>query len=200
MATKRGGRGLPPPAGCRTKLGGLNNPTISCELFNKGGCNWPPCHRAHKCKDCNSKKHGQSACTKGKKRSWQLAGDTEKVTEPIVEKVKAVKVSSLASNGNNAYQFMHAFLCLPAPPRPNTLIKFRFADVSKPPFASSPSPLKPSAWADLLSQYPGGLKVHLSMILCFGAELEYKSPSNVFILSDNLALALKDLTIIEKKL
>lgn len=37
------------------------------------------------------------------------------------------------------------------------------------------------------------------MILCFGAELEYKGLST-FILSDNLALALQNSTIIEKKL
>lgn len=59
----------PPPGGCRAKSGGSNNPTVSCKLFNKGGCNWASCNRAHKCKDCGSKDHEQSACTKKKKSS-----------------------------------------------------------------------------------------------------------------------------------
>ncbi len=38
------------------------------------------------------------------------------------------------------------------------------------------------------------------MILQFVAELRYKAPLNAFILSDNLASAIKDSAIIEKKL
>lgn len=94
---------------------------------------------------------------------------------------------------------MRNFPCLPAPPRPNTFIKFRLADASKPPLINSPSPLKPSAWANLLTQYPGSLQIHLPMVLRFGAELGYEGP-DAFILSDNLASALEDPTIIEKKL
>lgn len=120
-------------------------------------------------------------------------------TGVVVEEVEVVEVASLA-NKNNLYQFMRAYPCLPAPSRPNTSIKFRLADASKPPLTNSPSPLKPSAWADLLAQYPGGLRIHLPMILRFGAELGYEGPSNAFILSDNLASALKDPAIIEKKL
>ncbi len=91
-------------------------------------------------------------------------------------------------------------LCLPAHPRPNISIKFRLTDASKPPLTNSPSPLKPSAWADLLALYPGGLKIHFPMILRFGAELGYEGPPNAFILSDNLASALKNTAIIWKKL
>ncbi len=94
---------------------------------------------------------------------------------------------------------MHAYLCLPVPPRPNTIIKFRLADASKPSLTNSLSPLKPRAWADLLARYPGSLQIHLPMVLRFGAKLEYKGP-DAFILSDNLASALEDPTIIEKKL
>ncbi len=55
---------------CRGKSSGSNNPSTSCELFNKGECDWPPCNRAHKCKGCGSRDHGLSECTtKGKKRS-----------------------------------------------------------------------------------------------------------------------------------
>ncbi len=59
------------PAGARRgKESGSNNPSISCELFNKGGCDLPPCNKAHKCKRCGSRDHGLSECTaKGKKRS-----------------------------------------------------------------------------------------------------------------------------------
>ncbi len=117
----------------------------------------------------------------------------------VVNQVEIVEVASLA-NGNVLCQFTHAYPCLPAPPRPDTRIKFRPANASKPPLMNTPSPLKPTAWATLLSQYPRGVRIHLSMIFCFGAELGYKGPSNAFILSDNLALALKDLAIIEKKL
>ncbi len=38
------------------------------------------------------------------------------------------------------------------------------------------------------------------MIVCFEAELGYEGPSNAFILSNNLASALKDPAIVEKKL
>ena len=64
----------------------------------------------------------------------------------------------------------------------------------------SPSPLIPSAWADLLQAYPGGLRFHLPMILRFGAELGYQDPPDAFILSDNLASVLEDPAIIDKKL
>ncbi len=59
------------PAGARRgKSSGSNNLSISCELFNKGGCDWSPCNRAHKCKGCGSRDHGLSECTaKGKKRN-----------------------------------------------------------------------------------------------------------------------------------
>lgn len=51
-----------------------------------------------------------------------------------------------------------------------------------------------------MSQYSGELRIHLLMILHFEVKLGYKGPSNAFILSDNLALALKNPAIIEKKL
>ena len=185
------------PAGARcVKSSGSNNLLISCDLFNKGGCNWPPCNRAHKCKKCGSRAHWLLDCTaKRKKRSWQSAESTG----VVVEEVEVFEVASLA-NENDLYQFMRAYLCLPAPPRPNTSIKFRLPDASKLPLTNFPSPLKPSAWADLLALYPGGLRIHLPMILRFGAELRYKGPLNAFILSDNLASTLKDPAIIEKKL
>ena len=62
----------------------------------------------------------------------------------VAEKVEVVEVASLA-NRIDLYQFMHAYPCLPAPPRPNTIIKFRLADAFKPPLTNSPSPLKPRA-------------------------------------------------------
>ena len=53
-------------------------------------------------------------------------------TGVVVEEVEVVEVASLA-NKNNLYQFMRAYPCLPALSRPNTSIKFRLADASKPP-------------------------------------------------------------------
>ncbi len=118
--------------------------------------------------------------------------------EVVAEEVKVAEVASLA-NRNDLYQFMRAYPCLPALLRPNTIIKFRLADASKPPLTNPPSPLKPKAWADLLARYPGSLRIHLPMVLRFMAELGYKA-NDAFILSDNLASALEDSTVNEKKL
>lgn len=96
-------------------------------------------------------------------------------------------------------KFMNAFLCLPAPPRPNTTNRFKLVDASRTTLCNSPSPLKPSAWAELLNAYPGLLQIYLPMILCFGAQLGYKGPE-ALILSKNLASALVDTEIIDKKL
>lgn len=63
-------RSRSPMGACHNKLSESNNPLISYELFNKGGCDWPLCNRAHKCKECRSKDYGQLECTvKGKKTS-----------------------------------------------------------------------------------------------------------------------------------
>ena len=110
-----------------------------------------------------------------------------------------VELASLA-NKTPLHRFIDSFPCLPAPPRPNNFVKFRLADASKPPLTKSPSPLIPSAWASLLCHYPGGLKIHLPMILRFGAELGYQGPPDAFILSKNLSSALEDPAIIDKKL
>lgn len=130
---------------------------------------------------------------KGKKRSRQLIGGTG----VIIEEVEVIKLAS-CTNGNNLYQFMHNFSCLPAPPRPNILIKFRLANTSKPAQTNSLLPLKASAWANLLTQYPGSLQIYLPIVLRFEVKLGYKG-SETFILSENLASALEDPTIIEKK-
>ncbi len=116
-----------------------------------------------------------------------------------MKQVEIVEIASLA-NENVFCQFTHTYLCFPAFPRTNTHIKFRLADATKPSLMNTPSSLKSTAWAIFLSQYLGGLRIHLPMILHFGAELGYKGLSNAFILSDNLASALKDQAIIEKKL
>lgn len=96
--------------------------------------------------------------------------------------------------------FLTEFPCLPAPPRPNTLPRLSLGDASQPPLRDSPSPLKPSAWAALLRNYPGPLGVHLTMILRFGVEIGYKGPRDVLILSKNLASAMEDPSIIDSKL
>lgn len=116
----------------------------------------------------------------------------------VVDEVEVVKVASLVKN--NLYQFMHVHTCFLASLRPNLFIKFRLANASKPPLTNSPSLLKLKAWADLFALYPEGFGIHLSMIFQFGVELGYKSPSNAFILLENLTSAFEDLAIIEKKL
>lgn len=93
---------------------------------------------------------------------------------------------------------MRIYPCLLPPPRPNSLIKFRLVDASKSFLTNSPFPLKSTAWATLLSQYLGKLRIHLPIILWFGTELGYKGSSNVFILFNNLASAFENPTIIEK--
>ena len=47
-----------------------NNLSITCDLFNKAGCNWALCERTHMCKECESKDHGIAECIlKGRKIS-----------------------------------------------------------------------------------------------------------------------------------
>ena len=54
----------------RGKSSGSNNLSISCELFKKGGCDWPPGNRAYKFNEGGSRDRGLSECTsKGKERS-----------------------------------------------------------------------------------------------------------------------------------
>lgn len=114
--------------------------------------------------------------------------------------VEIVNVA-IANETKSVHQFINAFPCLPAPSRPNTTTtRFRLADASQAPLKESPSPLKPTAWADLLQAYPGPLRVHLPMILRFGVELGYQGPQDAFILSKNLASALENPTIIDNKL
>ena len=172
-----------------------NNPSVTFDLFNKGDCDWAYCERTHKCKRCGSKDHGLSGCTKRQKR-WRLGAEGTGTTKELVN---VVEVASLA-NKNSLHQFICAFSCLSAPPRPNIAIRFRLANASKPPLNNCPSPLRPSAWADLLLEYAGALRIYLPMILRFGTELGYKGPLDAFIILDNFASALKDPPIINKKL
>ncbi len=97
-------------------------------------------------------------------------------------------------------KFLRNFSYFSIPPRPNTVTRFHLIDTSQSPFANSPSSLKPSAWAELLSGYPGFLRVYLSMIICFGVQLGYKGPIDTLILSNNLFSALVDIEIIDEKL
>lgn len=113
--------------------------------------------------------------------------------------MKEVKIVEIAkTNVNNLYQFIRAYPCLLALPRPNTSIKFRFANVSKPLLTNSPLLLKSLTWVDLLSQYLGSLQIYLPIVLQLRAELGYKGP-NAFILLENLTFILVDLSIIVKK-
>ena len=123
------------------------------------------------------------------------------VDDVLVDGGKTVDIAtSIAFNDDLSLpKFMNAFPCLPASPRPNTTNRFKLVDASRPTLCKSPSPLKPSAWAELLNAYLGPLQIHLPMILCFGAQLGYNGPETL-ILSKNLASALVDTEIIDKKL
>ncbi len=113
---------------------------------------------------------------------------------------ETLHVASKANDNELSLQkFMKAFPCLPAPPRPNTSSRFRLVDASQPPLKNSPSPLKASAWAKLLSKYAGPIQAHLPMIIRFGVELGYERPTDTFILSENLASTLEDTEIIDSK-
>ena len=184
------------PPGRRVKSSsGLNNSSVTFDLFNKGNCNWAYYERAYKCKGCWSKNQKLSWCTKIQK-SWRLGEEGTRTTKELVD---VAEVASFA-NKNALHQFICAFPYLYAPLKPNTAIRFRLADASKLLLTNFPSPLRPSAWADLLLKYPGALRIHLPMILRFGAKLGYNGALDAFILSDNLATALKEPPIIDKKL
>lgn len=108
--------------------------------------------------------------------------------------------SSIAINDDfSLLKFRNVFLCLPAPPRPNTTNCFQLVDALRLPLQNSPSPLKPVAWTKLFNSYPGSIQIHLPIILSFGAQLGYEGP-DAFILLKNLASALADIGIIVKKL
>ncbi len=114
---------------------------------------------------------------------------------------ETVHVASIANDDDLSLQkFMKSFLCLLAPPRPNTSTRFRLVDASQLPLKNSPSPLKAAALAELLFKYPGPIQVHLPMIIRFGVELGYEGPTDAFILSENLASTLEDTEIIDNKL
>lgn len=105
-----------PPSRRVKSSGGPNNPSLTCDLFNKGDCHWSPCERAHKCRGYGSKDHGLS-------RKGKFGAGGMGIT---VEPIDIVEVASLA-NGNSLRQFLRVFPSLSAPPRLNTAIEFRLA-------------------------------------------------------------------------
>ena len=71
------------------------------------------------------------------------------------------------------------------PARPNTDLHFSHVDKSRPPLQSSPSPLNPEAWLELLREYPGSLGTIVCDILIYGTQIGYEGPEQL-ILSKNL--------------
>lgn len=51
-----------------------------------------------------------------------------------------------------------------------------------------------------MKNYLRSLNTHIAIIPRFGAKIDYKNPQNIFILLENLALAIEDLSIIDNKL
>ena len=64
---------------------------------------------------------------------------------------------------------------------------------------ASLSPFNLSAWATMLSHYPGPPRFHLPMVLCFGTLLGYTGPE-CHRQADNLHLAMIDPIIIDNNL
>lgn len=50
----------------RNKKKTPNNKNSICEGFNREGCKWKHCQRAHQCRKCNSKDHGAKDCNNKK--------------------------------------------------------------------------------------------------------------------------------------
>lgn len=95
-------------------------------------------------------------------------------------------------------KFINIFSCLLVSPKLNTTNCFQFIDILQPLFQNSTSSLKPTIWAELFNSYLGSIQIYMSIILYFGAQFGYKEP-NISILSKNLASALVDTGIIDKK-
>ena len=147
-----------------------NDALFICNNFNSAkGCSWSACQQAHKCKKCGETSHRQSTCTR---KAWRVG---------------SVRDHS-ASDNEIITNFLDAYPCISALPRPNTTPTFKLVDATQSPLLDSPSPLSPTAWAQLLEYYPGPLRFHLPMILRFGTSLGYVGAQQL-TLSQNLPSA-----------
>ena len=61
-------------------------------------------------------------------------------------------------------------------------------------------PLKSSAQAEFLRFYQRSLGIYIAIIIRFGAEIGYKGPRNILILSENQASAMNNPYIIDRKI
>jgi hypothetical protein len=98
------------------------------------------------------------------------------------------KEASLQDQSHLLQQFLSAYPCLPAPPRPNTSIKFQLYDHTRRPLHDTPSSLNANAWEVLLQPYPGELGTQLGNILRYGCMLGYEGPER-FQITPNLKTA-----------
>lgn len=173
-----------------------NNPSVMCDVFDKGSCTWEGCGRSHKCKKCRSKEHEIGNCTK---RKWWV--NTGGLGGVFVDDDEIVHTASfIAINDDfSLLKFMNVFPCLPISPRPNTTNRFQLVDALQQFLQNSLWPRKSSAYAEPLNTDPSSLQIDLPMILYFRAQLGYKC-SEAFILSNNPASALVNTEIIDKKL
>lgn len=174
----------------------INNSSVVCIAFNKGACKWKKCGRFYKCKGCGGREREVGSYTKKK---WLI--NAKSLGGIFVSDSKIVhKASSIAINDNCfLLKFINVFLCLLKPPRPNTINRFQLVDTLQPSPQNSLSPIKSSAWIEPLNIYSDSLQIHLPMILRFETQLGYKN-FKAFILLENLASALMDTEIINKKL
>lgn len=176
----------------------LNNLWINCKLINKKkDCSQVLYEKTHKCKEYGSKNYELAEyMAKRRKKSKQYKAKSTRITK---ERVKIVKLASL-TNKNTLCQYICTYSYFFSLFRPNTYIKFRLTNTSKVLLTNFLSLLKSSIQADLFTSYSRHFKIYLLMILCFRAKLGYKNPLVFFILLENLALALQNLTIIENNL
>ena len=101
-SSKRKRSRSPPSRRVGKSSGGSKNPSVTCNLFNKGKCGWANCQRAHKCKGFGSKGHGLPSCLRAKKAKEFSAGSRK-----AEKRVEIIKIAS--ANGNSLHQFVHRF-------------------------------------------------------------------------------------------
>lgn len=89
---------------------------------------------------------------------------------------------------------------MPILSRSNIVSHFNFINTSYLLLRHFLSFFKLSAWVKLLKKNLKVLKIYLTIIFKFRAEMDYKSFQNVLIFSKNLVSAMKDLFIINNKL
>jgi hypothetical protein len=150
------------------------NKTEICDRFNERTCSWHECFRIHKCKKCERAEHERKSCSQKK---WEF--DAEDM---------------IAIN-----EFLNSHTCVPASTRSNTKSLFRLVDVSRSSLQNFSFLLRSTTWATLLKNYSEVIRIHLSMILQFEAQIDHTS-SKRWIIFNNLTSVEIDSKVINNKI